>query len=137
MTEQEIIDGNVILAKIMGGHYRHKYGFGDQMGYEFTNDPYAQLDKHNTASWYSPKALKFHSSWDWLMPIVENIEKGNYGIKQCRKVVEIYFDDTKEVIIKVKEKSRIESLWKAIIEFYNWYIKHVAETSGKEIYTES
>lgn len=64
---------------------------------------------------------KYHSSWDWLIPVVEQIEKGNYGFKMCRKVVEVYIDDTKEVIIKVKEQSRIESLYKAVIQFIQWY----------------
>lgn len=58
-----------------------------------------------------------------LMEEVEEIEKGNYGFKMCRKVVEVYLDDTKEIIIKVKEKSRIESLKKALIEFTKKYEK--------------
>lgn len=65
----------------------------------------------------------FHDDWSWQMNIVEEIEKGNYGFKMCRKVVEVYFDDTKEVILKAKEKSRQESLYKAIVEFIKWYNK--------------
>jgi hypothetical protein len=55
--------------------------------------------------------------YNWLMPVVEKIEQGNYGFKMCRKVVEIYFDDTKAVILRTKEKSRLESLYKAVVEF--------------------
>lgn len=67
------------------------------------------------------KGLKYHSSWEWLMPVIEKIEKANYGFKMCRKVVEIYFDDSKEVILTVKENSRLNSLHKAVVEFIKWY----------------
>lgn len=65
--------------------------------------------------------MKYHTSWDWLMPVVEKIERENYGVKMCRKVVEIYHDDTKEVIIKYKDKSRIDSLFIACYQFIEWY----------------
>jgi hypothetical protein len=65
--------------------------------------------------------LKYHSSWDWLMPVVEKIEKMDYGFKMCRKVVEVYVDSTKEVILKTKESCRFESLFKAVVEFIKWY----------------
>ncbi len=55
------------------------------------------------------------------MPVVEKIEKDNYGFKMCRKVVEVYVDSTKVVLIHKKEKSRIESLYAAVIDFIQWY----------------
>lgn len=71
--------------------------------------------------WFHLNSLKYHSSWGWLMPVVEKIEQGNYGFKMCRKVVEIYYDDTKELILKVKESSRLASLYKAVVDFIKWY----------------
>ena len=63
----------------------------------------------------------FSSDWNWLMPVVEKIETDNYGFKMCRKVVEVYYDNTKVIILKTKEKTRIESLYKAVVEFIKWY----------------
>lgn len=59
--------------------------------------------------------------WNTIMPIVEKIEQGNYGFKMCRKVVEVYYDDTKEIILKVKKTSRLESLVYAVIDFIKLY----------------
>jgi hypothetical protein len=98
----------------MEAPYIHKYGFPGQMGYEY-------LDPDGIQHWWSENHLKYNWDWSWIMPVVEKIEKGNFGIKQCRKVVEIYHDDTKEVILKVKEKSRMESIYSAIIQFIKWY----------------
>ena len=64
--------------------------------------------------------LNFNERWDWIMPVVEHIEKGDFGFKMCRKVVEVYRDSTKEVLIKTKEASRIQSLFKAVVEFVKW-----------------
>jgi len=63
----------------------------------------------------------FHQDWNELIKVVERIEVGNFGIKMCRKVVEIYYDDTKEVILKVKESSRTTSAYTAIIQFIDWH----------------
>lgn len=63
----------------------------------------------------------YHESFDKLMPVVEKIEKMDYGFKMCRKVVEIYIDSTKEVILKTKESNRLDSLYKAVVEFIKWY----------------
>jgi hypothetical protein len=67
--------------------------------------------------------FRYDRSWKNLMNIVEKIEQGNFGFKMCRKVVEVYFDDSKEIILKVKESSRRESLFKAIHDFIIWYNK--------------
>lgn len=63
---------------------------------------------------------EYKNSFDSMISVVEKIEKGNYGFKMCRKVVEIYYDDTKQVILKRKERSRKESLWIALVDFIQW-----------------
>lgn len=65
--------------------------------------------------------LNYHASWGWIMPLVEKIEKGDYGFKMCRKVVEVYVDSTKEVLFKTKESCRLNSLYKAVVEFIKWH----------------
>jgi hypothetical protein len=90
MEQKEVIEGNELIRQFMGRGVAH--------------DPRDNI-------------YHYHDSWDWLMPVVEKIEQGNYGIKMYRKVVEIYFDDTKAIILRTKEKSRLESLYKAVVEF--------------------
>lgn len=67
------------------------------------------------------KDSKYHSDWNWAMAVVEKVEKMDFGFKMCRKVVEVYIDSTKEVIIKTKESCRKESLFKALVEFVKLY----------------
>ncbi len=65
--------------------------------------------------------LNYHASWGWLIPVVEKIEKMDFGFKMCRKVVEVYRDSTKEVILKTKEDCRLNSLYSAVLQFLEWY----------------
>jgi len=102
--EKEIQGNNILIAKFLS--------------WEYLDAPFDD--------WYVNKVklnsdLKFNSSFEWLMPVVEKIEKDNYGFKMCRKVVEIYYDDTKEVILKTKESCRLDSLYLAVVQFIKWH----------------
>lgn len=99
MTKKER-EGNIVIANFLCLQYN--------------NDWLNPFDRNNILPWFD---LEFHSSYHWLLYAVEKIEKKNYGFKMCRKVVEIYCDDSKNIILKIKEKNRIESLFKAIVEF--------------------
>lgn len=71
---------------------------------------------------YKPLA-KYHESWNDLMPVVEKIER----LDNADYVV-IIQDDTctiygREFKITVDEYSKIESTYKACVEFINWYNK--------------
>jgi hypothetical protein len=67
------------------------------------------------------KPFLFSSSFDWLMAVVIKAETEDIGFKMCRKVVEVYVDSTKEVLFKVKEDSRLNSLYKAVVTFVKWH----------------
>lgn len=91
---------------------------------DFGNNENPKWSPHiETLSWYSLNFgnfiydLKYHTDLNQLMEVVEHIEKGNYGFKMCREVVEVYYDDSKEVILKTKEDCRFNSLYKAVVEF--------------------
>ena len=73
--------------------------------------------------------LHYHTSWDWLMPVVEKIES-NKDVD----MVELQYnsDSGYEVIITIDsedefarnhctESDRIKATYKAEIEFINWY----------------
>ncbi|HTJ53768.1 MAG TPA: hypothetical protein VL443_30140 [Cyclobacteriaceae bacterium] len=66
--------------------------------------------------------FQFHSSWDWLMPVVDKIETMGYQFKQCRKRVEIFEDfGTQLFVLRTKEDIKIKSACKAVVEFIKWY----------------
>lgn len=71
----------------------------------------------------NPSNLKFHSSWDWLMPVVEKIENlEDYIIeisyKQC--IIKSY-EKNMEIITSRYLDSKIEAVWASVVEFIRWY----------------
>ena len=83
--------------------------------------------------------LKYHTSWDWLMPVVEKIE--SLGVKfwvkgnTCRVYINrelAELDSNVEwngistefegfFFIYFEEKTKKEATYKAVVEFIKWY----------------
>jgi len=62
--------------------------------------------------------LPFHSSWDWLMPVVEKIEN------ESDSIIEIELDNAHisgDFKLSVHEHSKIESVYTAVVKFIQWY----------------
>jgi hypothetical protein len=106
METSEILHGNKVIAEFMGFKPAQKMQIRFNLG----------LDKY------------YHSSWDWLMPVVEKIEKtmvsdeawvdvtigcGRYCVIQDN--VEGQFEFTG------MEETKILSTWKTCVEFIEWY----------------
>lgn len=140
--DKEIIEGNKLIAEFMGGKIM-PYG---------NSKPYPKGLPNWALNEYDFDILKvggfdYHSSWDWLMPVVEKIEKifqwepdkGKYisvdyfSINYSRR----YPDYTTITCISICTKlngamsefhdvktaslSKIESVWLAVVEFIKWY----------------
>ena len=111
------IEGNKLIAEFMGvkpvdGFYNgwelHKAGLPFSYGAmgNGTSDP------------------KFHSSWDWLMPVVEKVESlgfetSIYHLPQVLNTVKII--SGRNDVIGVNRKTKIEATWLAVTEFIKWY----------------
>ena len=105
MTQEEI-EGNTMIAEFMEWRMAND-GYNDTM-FNGT-DKYCMIDN-----------LKYHSSWDWLMPVVEKIEKikgVHIFIKGNRcEILNYGFEmDSPSSVYK------IESVWLAVVEFIKWY----------------
>lgn len=137
----EIKEGNKLIAGFMGGKYRkaNKQRF---IGERF-------FDLQDKGYYYLVSDLKYHSSWDWLMPVVEKIFKmsepeTNHEVSEY--VTEYFFrtfgmqDDKHQFLVRIngfslhESKSLIEATWQAVIEFINWYNKQ--SLTLKEIWKE-
>src|SRR5690348_15911171 len=109
-----MIEENKLIAEFMGYTYfphNHPELEGKYPSGWKTHVKAQQMLKFNQFTGYkylcrNHNQLAYHLNWSWIMPVIEKIEQGNYGFKMCRKVVEIYYDDTKELILKTKEGSR-------------------------------
>jgi len=118
MNEQIVKTNNRLIAEFMGvkpvdGWYNgwelHKAGL-----------PFAYGAMGN-----GTHDLKFHTSWDWLMPVVEKIER---DILPDDSVITITYKDC-QIPVLVDEfdiiitgaSSKHEAVYEAVIEFIKWY----------------
>lgn len=118
MTEKEIIEGNRFFAEFITGQSKESKVF---------------FDLNCTVN-----ELKYHSSWDWLMPVVEKIEHlyadetslprftisshdCNFAVSYPRKYKSWIVGCYSKSPEKIKANSKIEAAWKVALEFIKWY----------------
>lgn len=103
------IEGNKLIAEFLG--WKNKGMVNLELWERFSNDTCI-----NTAE------CKFNSSWDWLMPVVEKIEKTDFVviIKQTECVIVNNSGETPMFIQEILT-TKIESVWRACVEFIKWY----------------
>ena len=63
----------------------------------------------SSADGYLEDNLKYHTSWDWLMPVVDKIEQVHEGVPQ--------------ELINLSLFSTRDEVYKAVVEFINEYNK--------------
>ena len=110
MTQEEIIEGNILIGKFHDPTWEGRWG-GDE-----------------------DNICRYHSSWDYLMPVVEKIEQvsGNgfhlksnsIGFEGETEVVFRYFThsyskDNKE--IRIIHETKIVAVRLAVVEFIKWF----------------
>ena len=70
-----------------------------------------------------PGSFKYHKSWDWLMPVVDKIDK---LVPNGRTFIE-YTEDLWWVNLDKawaeSRVSKIDATYKAVVEFIKWYNK--------------
>lgn len=136
MTKKEIIEGNKLIADFM--KFTPWFDSGEYIGYRELD-----VDKYSTYQdgWgHRPHAcvfseLRFHSSWDWLMPVVEKIESLNFtdsdGEEYSFDVTIRYGDVTIEDEDSTRKNfhihkhgtdgNKLNAVYEAVIEFIEWY----------------
>jgi hypothetical protein len=68
--------------------------------------------------------LKYHSSWDWLMSVVEKIESVQaWHVEISTDSCTIHNGLLKEPIFETYMKTKIEATYNAVVEFIQWYNK--------------
>lgn len=74
--------------------------------------------KHNDGT-ISP--VQFHTSWDWLIPVVEKIESLGYDTTMKPNELIIWDKDESPLIDCEFGETKLESAYKAVISFIHWY----------------
>lgn len=112
----------------------------DFMGFETNNvevimpEKFSQLKpfKHSKGffktSIFKHLELQFHSSWDWLMSVVEKIESLKFSVligkNNC--VIEQTFGKTSLNLGVSKGQNKIEAVYNACVTFIEWYNENPA-----------
>ena len=107
-TEQK----NRLIAEFMGYHFD-----------EHENAYYIQ--KYNSGDWFSIEELLFHESWDWLMPVVEKIERLGFTIEKNFQPID---NDWQCLVVKGNDilfqefnEQSIQAMYYVVSEFIEWY----------------
>lgn len=74
---------------------------------------------------FEVEQLKYHTSWDWLMPVVEKIEILGYHVETTTTLIGIrnpkHNKDFYVVGVNIENLSKIEASYNAVIQFIEWY----------------
>lgn len=124
MIQKEIIEGNKLIAEFMGAIITQCYSYiediQDGLEYYFSKEN-APEDRLR----YSSSGIKYHSSWDWLMSVVEKIESLGYSSEiYCIGGFENRLQFFSGGVSPVKSrcfKLKIEAVYYTVVEFIKWY----------------
>jgi|ERR1035437_5194925 hypothetical protein len=135
---KDIIEGNKLIAVFMDyeyipspipvpqrGYAEKQFGWNRKMKWsplyiksmDHSEFPHKRYHLANTNS-----DLKFHSSWDWLMPVVQKICKLHRPSKEYFLMEELYQSCIDDSPIKV---------WKAVVKFIEWHNEQIAVAAKK------
>ena len=135
---ENIIENNKLIAQFMGGKLNDELSFLIAQNDIFI--PYHGVIRLDTVETGKGPVIKYHKSWDWLMPVVEKIENIDFGNWEPIKG-DVYMNCSFEIEITssvcqlnihadqrcyksffyVCSNSKIESVYGLIIEFIKWY----------------
>ena len=111
-------DSNVLIAEFMGVVFHD-----DENQY------------YNTDGLHIGNSLPYHTSWDWLMPVVEKIESFEddhrcckYNVNIQQSWVEVIDNENSDEIVAVESSGTLltkkEVVHLAVVEFIKWYNKN-------------
>ena len=108
------IEGNKLIAEFMGV----KEIDGMRL---IENAPHIRA-----TCYFTPDQLEYHTSWDWLMPVVEKIAKLGFRVKTNfnpidNSVIIQEVGNSDNTLSMMYYSSPIEVVWLAVIQFITWY----------------
>lgn len=121
---KDVVASNRLVAEFMGGRYEPNYRQAPK------NIPVFAIDAG------SVEDLKYHSSWDWLMPVVQKIE----DLEDGKPKFEIWISKFNVLALRLPhggaslrkevphsrieitpDCSKIQAVWLSVIAFITWY----------------
>lgn len=116
MTEKEIKESNNLIAEFMGVDIHYS-----DIEYRDSRSALRHIIDH----YPKDEELKFHSSWNWIMEVVEKIEQltGNFRIVNNIAIIDGNDEDGYIKIFdeKITGDNKIDATYKMIVNFIKWY----------------
>lgn len=117
-------ENNKMIAEFMGATLKNSSVFHLLNNKNELWLPIHGICRYDTTQVGNGKILKYHTSWDWLMPIVEKIESNGYDVRIRKDDCIIYYcsDASDDVVLYVESgKGKLDSTYKAVVQFIEWY----------------
>ena len=74
-----------------------------------------------TDGYFHERDLKFHKDWNWLMEVVEKIESIGFTFETKKNWARITRKGENIILRWEEDKTKIEAVYNACIEFIKWY----------------
>jgi len=125
MEQKEVIEGNRLIAIFMGAKEHNEFSghplldFGDFIKTTPFNEPGVWI--------LGDSQVRYHSSWDWIMPVVEKIESLGYDSRIIGNnsdggfLCDFVDIENNEAACKTSYTSKIQAVWLAVVDFIRWY----------------
>ena len=114
-----MMNDNKLIAEFMGAVGTPKYNPTEWDVY-ITGCLDVDSDDENAQHFYTPDEMKYHTSWDWLMPVVEKIESLGYWVNRNDGDITIS-NKSDMVVITPMSSGGIDMMYKAVVEFIKEY----------------
>lgn len=107
---EELEKGNIMIAEFMGAEGAPKYN-PEVWDIYITGYLDVDSDHEEAQHFYTPSEMKYQTSWDWLMPVVE----------KCFDEQDKVSDDLSFALNDALLETNINSLYKVVVEFIRNY----------------
>lgn len=142
MTREEINEGNKLIAKWIGAVRVDIKSFTQSEYFQHPSFLHQEWTNTTGGSYedstiYCETELQYNTSWDWLMPVVEKISepevkedkiiRSGADVKILYKACHLHFqpdedfEDCDEFKIQTQGETKIESVYKAVVQFIRWH----------------
>lgn len=98
LSAAQVIEGNILISEFLE----------DEINANIT-EVYPKRS-YGCNGCYAVENLRYHYSWDWLMPVVKEIQQ--LKIKECSK---------KKPVMSALVDVDIEILWTSVVAFLKWH----------------
>lgn len=126
--EISIEENNRLIAEFMGAVVNKNWT--DKLTYCYTKENVPT--KHSSYNW-AVDEMQYHTSWDWLMPVVERIElitPVHIWSDECKikpHYDTVFYNNTGES----GNLKKIDVVWNTITQFIQWYNSTIKTDSNE------